>query len=299
MFAFAEATWRLRTQTVDTRDHTLIMGVVNVTPDSFSDGGSFPAADGVGSIDHDAAIEHGRRLVGDGADIIDVGGESTRPGAEAVDVAEELHRVVPVVEVLAAEGIIVSVDTSKAEVAEAALLAGAEIVNDVTGLRDPAMVEVCAALGPGVVIMHMCGDPRSMQDAPHYDDVVDEVRDYLVTQGDAAIAVGIDPARLCLDPGIGFGKTVSHNLELLAGLGVITAAGYPVLIGTSRKSFLGVVLGRAGRLTAPPDRDGASAATAALAVAAGASIVRAHNVAATLESTRIADAIVRSATNVI
>ncbi len=280
-------TWRLRSRTLDNRDHTLVMGILNVTPDSFSDGGAYD--------DLADAIDHARRLVADGADIVDVGGESTRPGAAPVPVDVELARVIPVVETLAAEGIVVSIDTSKAEVARRAVDAGAEIVNDVTGLRNPAMVAACVETGPGVVIMHMQGEPRTMQADPTYDDVVVDIRRELLGRVAAFADAGGDPATVCLDPGIGFGKTIEHNLELLRRLDAFVALGHPVLIGTSRKSFIGAVLDAAGRPTAPDQRDVASAATAALSAAAGAAVVRAHDVRATLEATRIADAIVRSA----
>ena len=289
------ATWRLRSRAVDTKDHTLIMGIINMTPDSFSDDGAFGAASSSETLAHSAALDHARQLVEEGADIIDVGGESTRPGAAPVALSEELARVIPVVESLAADGVIVSIDTSKPEVASAAVEAGAEIVNDVSGLRNRNMVDVCVELEPGVVIMHMRGEPATMQDDPSYDDVVADVGRYLIGQADEAVRSGVDPNRICLDPGIGFGKTTRHNLELLAGLRRFTGAGYPVLLGVSRKGFLGAILDSAGRVTSPPDRDGASAATAAMAVLAGVAVVRVHNVAATLEATRIADAIVRSA----
>jgi dihydropteroate synthase len=286
-------TWRLRSRSVDTADHTLVMGIVNVTPDSFSDGGRFVA--GPGPADHEAAIAQGRRLVASGADLIDVGGESTRPGAEPVGLDEELRRIVPVVRALAADGVPVSVDTSKPEVARAAAGAGAEIVNDVTGLRDPRMIEVCAETGVGIVIMHMRGEPRTMQDDPTYDDVVAEVRAHLLERVETAAAAGIARERICLDPGIGFGKTSMHNLQLLTALDSLTGSGYPVLLGTSRKRFLGAILENAGIPSMPDQRDGATAATSALAVAAGVAVLRVHDVRSTLEAARVADAIVRSA----
>jgi dihydropteroate synthase len=290
MASFTPVSWRLRTRTLTTADHTLIMGILNVTPDSFSDGGEFVA----GTVDHDAAIAHARALMRAGADLIDVGGESTRPGADVVDDVVEAHRVVPVVAALAADGIAVSVDTSKVAVAEAALEAGAEVVNDITGLSDPAMVELCAEAGAGVVIMHMQGTPATMQKAPSYGNVTAEVVDWLVARAESAVAAGIDRERLCLDPGIGFGKTFGHNLELLDGLPALVAAGYPVLVGTSRKSFLGTILSDAGVDTEAKQRDPATAATTALAVAAGVSAVRVHDVTSTLQSARVADAIVRN-----
>lgn len=280
------ARWRVRTRTLSTVDHTLIMGILNVTPDSFSDGGRFSGAV--------PAIAAGRRLAAAGADIVDVGGESTRPGAAEVEPAMEIERVVPVVRGLAESGIVVSVDTSKAAVAAAAIAAGAEIVNDVTALRDPDMAPVCAGAGVGVVVMHMQGTPRTMQQAPRYDDVVSEVRSYLLERAAWAQRQGIDGERLCLDPGIGFGKTLEHNLALLGGLAELAGTGYPLLVGASRKRFLGAVLAASGIETSPGERDTATAATTALAIAAGCAVIRVHDVAGTLEVARIADAIVRS-----
>lgn len=260
------------------------MGVVNATPDSFSDGGQW--------VEPRAAIRRGFKLWDDGADIVDVGGESTRPGAAVVSVEEELARVVPVVEALASHGIIVSIDTSKTEVAAAAVAAGAEIVNDVTGLADSEMVELCEETGVGVVIMHMQGDPRSMQANPTYRDVVSDIAQFLDDRTTAAIASGIDASRIVVDPGIGFGKTFDHNLALLNGIREIGRA-QPVLIGPSRKSFLGTILEKADRPSEPTDRDTATAATVALAVAAGAAVVRVHNAAGAVDAARTADAIVR------
>ncbi len=213
------------------------MGIVNVTPDSFSDGGRF--------LEADAAVAHGLALVAAGADLLDVGGESTRPGAEPVDEQEELRRVLPVVGRLAAEsGVPVSIDTSKAVVAAAALDAGATVVNDVAAATDPEMFGVVAAAGAGLVVMHMQGEPRTMQADPHYDDVVVEVGDFLLDRLAAARAAGIPTASLCADPGIGFGKTAAHNLDLLARLGELVARlDVPVLVGPSRKSFIARVLG--------------------------------------------------------
>lgn len=263
------------------------MGIVNVTPDSFSDGGMFFAA---GTPDPESAIAHGMRLLGDGADILDVGGESTRPGADAVDAAAEGERVLPVIEALAAAGAVVSVDTAKAPVARAAIDAGATIVNDVTALADPAMARLCAETGVGVVLMHMQGTPRTMQDAPVYTDVVAEVADFLAERATAAVQAGIAPACVAVDPGIGFGKTLEHNLTLLAHLDRIVALGYPVVLGTSRKRFLGSIVG----VDDPAERDVATSATTALGIAAGASVIRVHNVVMGLHSARTADAIVRS-----
>lgn len=260
------------------------MGILNVTPDSFSDGGRW--------TDSGAAITRGRALAEIGADIIDVGGESTRPGAASVDAAEELARVVPVVEALAAEGIVVSIDTSKPSVAVAAIDAGAEIVNDVTGLSDPDMIETCSDTGAGVVIMHMLGDPRTMQLDPTYEDVVADVAGFLGNRTEAAVAAGIDISRIVVDPGIGFGKTIRHNLALIDGINRL-GDGRPVLIGASRKAFLGSILDEAGRPSSPEDREYATAATTALAIANGAAIVRVHDVASAVDAGRTADAIVR------
>jgi dihydropteroate synthase len=258
------------------------MGVLNVTPDSFSDGGAF--------FDPDVAVAHGLEMARAGADLVDVGGESTRPGADPVAAAEESARVVPVVARLTAEGITVSIDTSKAEVAAAALEAGAVIVNDVTALGDPEMAGVIAGSGAGVVLMHMQGEPRTMQADPTYDDVVADVAAELDAGLQGAIAAGIDPEAVCLDPGIGFGKTVAHNLDLLAmGVSRLAELGRPILVGASRKSFITRILGP----LQPPDRDPPSAAAHALAIAAGAAVIRAHNVVMATRTARIADAIVR------
>ncbi|MDJ0953402.1 MAG: dihydropteroate synthase [Acidimicrobiia bacterium] len=278
--------WRIRNQVLDTDDHTLIMGIVNATPDSFSEGGSH--------FSHQAAVAHGLAQRAEGADIVDVGGESTRPGAEPVPTRHEIDRVVPVVRDLAKQGVVVSVDTMKAAVAAAAIEAGAHIVNDVTALGDPDMPGVCSAAGVGVILMHMQGDPQTMQADPTYDDVVAEVAGYLEGRVDHAIAAGIDRAALCIDPGIGFGKTFDHNLALLSDLGRLGAAGLPVLVGTSRKGFLGAILNDAGWATKPAERDPATAATVALAIAGGASVVRVHNVGHALQAARTADAMVRA-----
>jgi dihydropteroate synthase len=243
-----------------------LMGVVNVTPDSFSDGGLY--------LDPSAAIAHGKALAAEGAAILDVGGESTRPGAAPVAADEELRRVEPVVAGLAGVAEAISVDTSKATVAKAALDAGAAIVNDVTALRgDPEMAALCADRGAGVVLMHMAGDPRTMQVDPSYGDVVAEVRDFLAARLEAAVAAGIDESRIWLDPGIGFGKTAQHNFELLRGLPELATLGRPLLVGTSRKSFIG----RADN-SEPDDRLGGTIATSVLAATAGASILRVHDV---------------------
>src|SRR3954463_14776529 len=245
------------------------MGVVNVTPDSFSDGGLF--------LDAEAAVKHGLQLRDEGADVVDVGGESTRPGAEPVDEAEELRRVVPVVESLAGSGARVSIDTAKAGVARAALTGGASIVNDVTAFRgSPEMAGVVAEGGAGCVLMHMLGEPRTMQRDPRYDDVVSEVRAFLEERLAFAVSEGVPEERVWLDPGIGFGKTLEHNLELLRRLREIVAIGRPVVIGTSRKSFLGKLTG--GK--AEGERLPGTIATNVIALERGASVFRVHDVAA-------------------
>jgi dihydropteroate synthase len=246
------------------------MGIVNVTPDSFSDGGLF--------LDAERAISHGLELAAAGADILDIGGESTRPGAEAVPAEVERERVVPVIAGLAGAGgpgVRISIDTSKAAVAAAALDAGAEIVNDVTALRsDPELVGLCADRDCTVVLMHMLGDPRTMQDDPRYEDVVTEVRAFLAERIEAAVAAGVDERRIWIDPGIGFGKTVEHNLELLRRLDELASLGRPIVIGTSRKRFLGSLTERE-----VGDRLGGTIATNVLALAAGADVFRVHDVA--------------------
>lgn len=245
-----------------------IMGVLNVTPDSFSDAGRF--------LDPDAAIERGRQMIAEGADVIDVGGESTRPGADSVDAQEELRRVLPVVEALAPETR-VSVDTSKADVARAAVSAGASIINDVSA----SLAGVAADVGASWIAMHMQGQPRTMQDEPRYDDVVVEVCEYLQQRAAAAVERGVED--VWVDPGIGFGKTVGHNLLLMRKLPAIVATGFPVAIGTSRKSFLAKVTDSDG----PQDRLESSVATAVWAMTQGVSMVRVHDVEATVRAARL------------
>ena len=276
------AEWTVRDRVLSTADRTLIMGVVNVTPDSFSDGGRF--------LGSDLAIRHGRQLYADGADLVDVGGESTRPGAEAVSAEEEIRRIVPVIAGLVAGGIPVSVDTSKPEVAAAAIAEGALIVNDISAGGHPDMAPLVAQAGCGVILMHMQGTPRTMQDDPIYGDVTVEVRDFLMDRASAVQDAGVERARICVDPGIGFGKNQHHNLQLLARLDLLVATGYPVLVGTSRKSFLGKILDEPD----PAERDVATAATVAIAATRGAAVVRVHNVAMARQAVLIADAIVRS-----
>lgn len=278
--------WSVQGGTIDLT-HPIVMGVVNVTPDSFSDGGVH--------FERAVAIESGLAMAGAGAVLVDVGGESTRPGSVGVSVDEELDRVMPVVESLARSGVNVSIDTSKPAVAQAALEAGAVVVNDVTGLRDDDMIEVCARHGAGVVIMHMLGEPRTMQDNPHYDDVVSEVGAFLVERAEHAMDGGIEASHIVLDPGIGlFGKTVDHNLALLASVDRLAANGFPILIGPSRKRFLSTVLEPIRGSTTPMQRDMASLGVVAMAVAGGAKIVRVHEVSAAVEVVHVVDTIVRS-----
>ena len=260
------------------------MGVVNVTPDSFSDGGMY--------LDADAAIAHGKELVRDGADILDVGGESTRPGAEPVSADEERARIEPVVRALAAAGHAVSIDTSKLAVATAALDSGASIVNDVTALRgDPDIGPLCAERGAGLVLMHMQGDPRTMQEAPAYDDVVDDVKAFLAERLGVAVGAGVVEERVWLDPGIGFGKTLEHNLELLRRLGELRELGRPLVVGTSRKSFIGKLDG-----SEVDERTGGTIASSVLAAAEGAAVLRVHDVAELADALKVADAILDAPT---
>lgn len=266
------------------------MGIVNVTPDSFSDGGAFYRS---GKFEPGRAIAHGLRLMAEGADLVDVGGESTRPGSEPVAADDELDRVIPVVEGLVSGGAVVSIDTSKVAVARAALDRGAHVLNDVTGLRDPALRRIVAEGGAGVVVMHMQGTPPTMQREPSYTDVVAEVRNFLVAQAQLAERDGIEASAICIDPGIGFGKTFEHNLALLAELEALVDCGYPVMLGASRKGFLGALLRAGGVDTSAVQRDPATAATTALAVAAGVRVVRVHDVAIAQQVVLTADAIVR------
>jgi dihydropteroate synthase len=277
----ADMRWKTACSRLERGHRGIIMGILNVTPDSFSDGGRH------GSLDR--ALEHARRMIGEGAEIIDVGGESTRPGAAEVTVDEEIARTRPVVAALRAEwdGLI-SIDTMKAPVAAAALEAGADIVNDVSGLTaDPAMAEVCAEGGCGVVVMHMQGDPRTMQLAPRYEDVVAEVRGFFEERLAALVAAGIDPEAICFDPGIGFGKSVDHNLALLRALPDLGVGGRPLLLGVSRKSFIGKILGS----TDLADRAWPTVAITARAREAGVMIHRVHDVKPNVEALRMTEAI--------
>ena len=267
-------------------DRCLVMGVVNVTPDSFSDGGKW--------LDPAAAVAHGLRLAAEGADIVDVGGESTRPGAQRVDEAEELRRVSPLIAELAASGAVISVDTMRAGVAEAALRAGARMINDVSGgLADPRMARVAAKAGVPYVVTHWRGHGRDMQERAVYDDVVREAAAELRRRVDEVIAAGVDRSAIIVDPGIGFAKLPGHNWALLASLGEIARLGgdhpFPVLVGASRKSFLGSLLRQPDGAPRPAaERDSATAAVSALAAAAGAWCVRVHAVAANADAVRVA-----------
>lgn len=264
-------------------ERTLIVGILNVTPDSFSDGGQY--------LDRERAIAHGVEMVRDGADILDIGGESTRPGAQAVPLDEELARAIPVIEALSRRvAAPISIDTRNAPVAERAIEAGAVMVNDVSAMsHDPAMAETVGRTGAAVCLMHMRGTPETMQQKPEYDDVVAEIRGYLALRMAAAMEAGIRADRMIVDPGLGFGKTLEHNLEALRNLRALTDLGAPVMVGASRKAMLGALLGGAP----PEDRFEGSAATTALAIAYGASLVRVHDVRAMARVARVADAIVR------
>lgn len=259
----------------------VVVGILNVTPDSFSDGGDF--------LDPEAAAEHAASMLDEGAGIIDVGGESTRPGSDPVPQEEEIRGVVPVIErILAARPeAVISVDTYRSETAAAALEAGARIVNDVTALRgDPAIGGLCADRGAGLVLMHMRGDPRTMQDEPRYDDVVDDVRAFLAERLEATLAAGVAEERIWLDPGIGFGKTLDHNLELLRRLGELRELGRPLVVGASRKSFIGKIDG-----SEVGDRLGGTIASSVLAAAAGADVLRVHDAAESRQALLMAAAI--------
>lgn len=255
-----------------------VMGILNVTPDSFSDGGRH--------YERSVAIAAGLRMVEEGAAVVDVGGESTRPGATLVTVQEEIDRVVPVIEGLARQtDAVLSVDTSKPEVIRAALQAGAHLVNDVRALRMPGALEEAARAQAAVCVMHMQGEPATMQASPLYGNVVAEVREFLRERVAAAVAAGIGKESICVDPGIGFGKTLRHNLDLLRNLGALTGLGAPILIGVSRKSMIGIITGRPAA-----DRLAGSLALATLAVEHGAAIIRAHDVAETVAAVRVAEA---------
>jgi dihydropteroate synthase len=280
----SERSWRCGDHLLPLGQRTLVMGILNVTPDSFSDGGLF--------VDAEEAVAHGARLADEGADIVDVGGESTRPGADDVPIREELDRVVPVVQGLhlARPDVLVSVDTRRAIVAEAAIDAGACIVNDVSGGRDPSMLGAVARTHVGFVLMHMLGEPRTMQTDPQYDDVVGEVHEYLRERVEAALFAGADASQLAVDPGIGFGKTLEHNVALLRSLRRFADLDAAVLVGASRKRFLGTLTGvedAASRLEG-------SLAAAVVSALGGADVVRVHDVAPTVRALAVADAVRRA-----
>ena len=265
--------WRLRDRGLAAEGVPSVMGIVNVTPDSFSDGGRW--------LDPERAIDHALRLAAEGAAILDVGGESTRPGADSVDADEELRRVLPVIRALSRRSeAAVSIDTSKASVARAAIDAGADIVNDVTGLEgDPEMVGVVAGAGVSVCVMHMRGTPRTMQANPEYRDVVSEVKRYLAERVESLASAGIDRERICVDPGIGFGKTTRHNLELLRRIDELHEIGCPLLVGHSRKRFLGELLGDAGI-----DRDAATVGVSLAMASRGVQVLRVHEVRSNVDA---------------
>ena len=275
--------WRVGERAFDCSERTLVMGILNVTPDSFSDGGRF--------LDRAAAVAHATRMVDDGADILDVGGESTRPGSKAVSVDEELERVRPVIERLAElhPAIPISIDTRKASVAAEAIAAGAAIVNDVSGGTDPGMFDVVRERDAAVDLMHMRGDPATMQEAPHYEDVVGEVHEYLRQRIEAAELAGIDPERIAIDPGIGFGKDLEHNLQLMRRVDVLLDLGRPVLVGPSRKRFLGTILD-----VPEDDRVEGTIGAVVWLVSRGAHLARVHDVKEVVRAVRVADAIARA-----
>ncbi len=283
MARMTEKLWRCGAHQISCGSRTLVMGIVNVTPDSFSDGGLFDGPD--------AAVKHGLQMVSEGADILDVGGESTRPGSNPVNAAEEIARTVPVIRGLldSRRDLIVSIDTRKAEVASAALAAGAAIVNDVSAGADPAMFAAVALTGAGMVLMHMKGEPKTMQDDPSYDDVIEEVHGFLRERVEAAALAGIDASRLAVDPGIGFGKSLEHNLEILRSIERFADLSLPVLAGPSRKRFIGTLTGTDD----PADRTEGTAAAVAWCAFHGVDIVRVHDVAQMVKVVRVADAIAR------
>ena len=278
----AAVLWKIAGETIDFSHRAMIMGVLNVTPDSFSDGGQF--------FEADTAVEQGKRMAAEGAQIIDIGGESTRPGADEVPESEELARVLPIIQRLRADEStpLISIDTTKANVARAALDAGANIINDVTGGRaDAAMMPLAAERGAGFIILHMQGTPRTMQVNPQYDDVVSEVAEFFRQQYARAVGCGIDPLTIAFDPGIGFGKTLQHNLELLRNLPRLRIENRPLVVGVSRKSFLGKVID--SRDVA--DRIAPTIAMTALLRERGADVIRVHDVKPNVAALRAADAL--------
>lgn len=277
MIGNAQQLWDCRGREINCEAKTRVMGILNTTPDSFSDGGKFQPLE--------KAVKRALQMVEEGADIIDIGGESTRPGAAPVQALEEIERTVPIIEKLREQsGVLISIDTQKAEVARAALRAGADIINDVSALSDPQMAAVAAESGAGVVLMHMQGTPETMQKNPQYDEVVSSVRNYLEERMERAESQGVSPLQIVLDPGIGFGKTDEHNLALLNGIGDLAAAGRPVLIGASRKSLFGRLLNRE-----PDERLAGSLAAAVFAVMRGARILRVHDVKESCDAVRLVD----------
>jgi dihydropteroate synthase len=277
-----EAIWRCGPHVIPLGRRTLVMGIVNVTPDSFSDGGSYANVDD--------AVKHAIQMVADGAELLDVGGESTRPGSDVVAPEEEMHRVLPVIRRIVDElpDVPVSVDTRKSAVARAALEGGATIVNDVSAGADPAMFGVVAGTGAGMILMHMKGEPKTMQDDPSYYDVVAEVRGFLGDRVDAAVDAGIGPERLCVDPGLGFGKTLEHNLAILHDIRAFHHLGVPVLVGPSRKRFIGTLTD-----TEVDDRIEGTAGVVAWCAAEGVDVVRVHDVKEMTRVVRVVDAIAR------
>lgn len=275
--------WRIRGKNYDLSANGMVMGIVNVTPDSFSDGGRY--------LDTSRAVEHALKLATEGADILDIGGESTRPGAEPVDEAEEIRRVLPVIRAVRTQTKkLISIDTMKASVARAAIDAGADIINDVTGLRgDPAMIRFATECDAGLVIMHMIGTPQTMQHQPHYDDVVREVREYFIARLRCLEHEGIESERIALDPGFGFGKTLDHNVALLNALPELAVEDRPLLVGVSRKSMIGALVGS----SILEDRDWPTVALTSQMREAGANIVRVHVVRPNLEALRMTEAILR------
>ncbi len=285
---------RARSEAIDSRklrqipraeNLPMVMGILNVTPDSFSDGGKF--------FSRTLALEQARRMCLEGADVIDVGGESTRPGASSVSAEEELQRVIPVIEAISAElPVKISVDTSKPAVMREAVSAGASMINDVRALREEGALHAAANLGVDVCLMHMRGEPRTMQSNPHYEEVITEVRDFLVERAGACERRGISRSQIYIDPGFGFGKTLEHNLELLANLGALAATNYAVMVGLSRKSMIGALLDRSVE-----DRVHGSVALALMAYLNGARLIRTHDVGATLDALRIAQRVRQSGRN--
>lgn len=282
MIGNAQQIWSCRGREIDCADKTLVMGILNVTPDSFSDGGKFQTLE--------KAVKRALEMVEQGADIIDIGGESTRPGAAPVQTLEEMERTVPIIGKLREQrDCLISIDTQKADVARAALAAGADIINDVSALSDPQMAAVAAESGAGLVLMHMLGSPQTMQNDPCYDDVVSHVRNVLEERMDSAVSQGVSSLQIALDPGIGFGKTDEHNLALLNGIPALAAAGRPVLIGVSRKSLFGRLLGRE-----VDERLAGSLAAAVFSVMRGARILRVHDVKESCDAIRLVDTLARA-----